>query len=108
MKVNKQHCCDILLSSQTLSPVHTSNNVEATSSNAYKLNDSLTLSTVSNVASTLLPFVATKSNVVSTMLVACCFDIVAGVDGALAAIKRVVGDKFYNFYFARGSGCKAL
>jgi len=58
LKVNKQHCCDILLSSQTLSPVHTSNNVEATSSNAYKLNDSLTLSTVSNVASTLLPFLA--------------------------------------------------
>ena len=56
----------------------------------------------------MLPFVATKSNVASTMLVACCFDIVAGVDGALAAIKRVVGDKFYNFYFARGSGCKAL
>jgi len=76
-----------------ISPVHTSNNVEATLLNA----------TMSNVASTLLPFLATMSKQRSTLLpktatmsnefcvesfrpfdkVECCFDIVASVDRAL-------------------------
>ena len=64
------------MSTKALSPVHTSNNVEATVSNATSWT---ILSTMSNVASTLLPFlatmlpvstllpfVATKSNVAST------------------------------------------
>jgi len=77
---------------QVLSPVHTSNYVEATLSNA----------TMSNVASTLLPFLATMSKQRSTLLpktatmsnefcveissfrkVERCFDIVASVDRAL-------------------------
>jgi len=44
--------------SSNLSPLHTSNNVEATLSNA----------TMSNVASTLLPFLATMSKQRSTLL----------------------------------------
>ena len=78
-----------------LSPVHTSNNVEATLSNA----------TMSNVASTLLPFLATMSKQRSTLLpkrqqcrtsfalkfrpfdkVERRFDIVAGVDAALDVV----------------------
>ena len=67
-----------------LSPVHTSNNVEATLSNATSWT---ILSTMSNVASTLLigrnftiesfDFVAVCGNKVER-----CFDIVASVDGA--------------------------
>jgi len=47
-----------------LSPVHTSNNVEATLSNATSWT---ILSTMSNVASTLLPFLATMLPVLATM-----------------------------------------
>ena len=95
-----------------LSPVHTSDNVEATLSNATSWT---ILSTMSNVASTLLPVSATMSNEISSfrqsrnklnmfnlfrlcrkdeisfdiVAVCCvdkvehCFDDVAGVDGAL-------------------------
>ena len=48
----------------TLSPVHTSNNVQATSSNATSWT---ILSTMSNVASTLLPFLATMLPVSATI-----------------------------------------
>ena len=47
-----------------LSPVHTSNNVEATLSNATSWT---ILSTMSNVASTLLPFLATMMPFMATM-----------------------------------------
>jgi len=47
------------MTTSPLNPVHTSNNVEATLSNAAKSN---VASTKSNVASTLLPFLATMSN----------------------------------------------
>jgi len=60
----------------TLNPVHTSNNVKATLSNATK----------SNVASTLLPKrLHCRSNGQQScqLLWQCCFDIVACVDRAL-------------------------
>ena len=47
-----------------LSPVHTTNNVQATLSNATSLT---IFSTMSNVASTLLPFLATMLPVSATM-----------------------------------------
>ena len=52
------------MSTKALSPVHTSNNVEATVSNATSWT---ILSTMSNVASTLLPFLATMLPVSTTM-----------------------------------------
>ena len=62
--------CGAILSCDkiVLSPVHTSNNVQATLSSLSNATSWTILSTMSHVASTLLPFVATKSNVASTLL----------------------------------------
>ena len=63
----RRRCCwlagGLQAVAKDLSPVHTSNNVEATLSNATSWT---ILSTVSNVASTLLPFLATMSNEISS------------------------------------------
>ena len=52
-----QRCCACILADIRLSPVHTSNNVEATVSNATSRT---ILLTKSNVASTLLPFLPAR------------------------------------------------
>jgi len=83
------------LTVRTLSPVHTSNYVEATLSNA----------TMSNVASTLLPFwQQCRSNVrlcchkrqSCLLLRQCCFAIVASVDRALIIYNNNNRDDIYG------------
>ena len=72
------------LASKTLSPTHTSNNAEATLSNA--------------TSQTIL---WTKSNVaVFGNKVECCFDVIAGVDGALQWLKETMTDLYVIVGFA--------
>ena len=89
-----------------VSPVHTSNAVEATLSNATR---QTSLSTKSNVAPTLLQFLATMLPVFGNKVEFCfdtverCFDIVAGVDGALRcfhALKRDEVEGATRLFFA--------
>ena len=69
-----------------LNPVHTSNNVEATLSNATMSN---VASTKSNVASACPKRQHCRSNRQQSCLLLrqCCFDIVAGVDRALERLR---------------------